>query len=143
MGPGTNARRFFRQFAAILDLIPYWSRDTHNLNLAATAGQKCVRAWHQVIAAFIEDKRPRLIIVNNRSQPAVINGMLDCEIVPIGDGGFLGGTTAANVPVLAHPFLSNWRGVSQNSYIERFSDAVHLLGLSNPILNRTQTQTQT
>lgn len=130
---GTNARNFFRQFAAILDLIPYWSRDTRNLNLAAAIRQDCVQQWHEVIAAFIEEKRPRLIIVNNRSEPAVINGMLGCEIAPVGRGGFFGARTRAGTPVLAHPFLSRWR-ITRQAYIERFSEAVRELGVSRPIL---------
>lgn len=130
---GPNARKFFRDHAAILDLIPYWSRDTRNLNLPDAVLQDCVRQWHEVISAFIREKRPRLIIVNNRSQPAVINGMLGCEIAPIGGGGFFAGRADDDTPVLAHPFLSRWR-ITQQAYIEQFSAATGLLGAFRPIL---------
>jgi hypothetical protein len=134
---GPNARRFFRQFAAILDLLPYWSRDTGNLNLTAAVGQDCVRQWHEVVSAFIREKRPRLIIVNNLTEPAVINGMLGCEIVPVPGSGFFVGRTGADAletPVLAHPFLSRWR-VTRATYIEQFTDALRVLGLRVPVLN--------
>jgi hypothetical protein len=133
---GPNARRFFREYAAILDLIPYWSRDTHNLNLAAAVQQDCVRQWHVVVSAFIREKRPRLIIVNNRSKPAVINGMLDCEITPVPGGGFYAGRTGADTfetPVLAHPFLSRWR-ITRQTYIDQLSQAVRLFFGNGPIL---------
>ena len=133
---GPNARRFFRDYAAILDLIPYWSRNTRNLNLAAAVQQDCVRQWREVISAFIRNKRPRLIIVNNRSEPAVINRMLGCEIAPVGVGGFFAGRTnpeSFGTPVLAHPFLSRWR-ITRETYIEQFSEALSLLGVPRPIL---------
>ena len=132
--PGPNARRFFRQYAAILDLIPYWSRTTENLNLAAAVSQDSARRWHAVVTAFIEEKRPRLIIVNSRSEPAVINGMLGCEIRPVCGAGFFAGTTNSGTQVLAHPFLSRWR-ITRHTYIEQFYHAMSTLGMPVPVLN--------
>ena len=134
---GPNARRFFRQFAAILDLIPYWSRDTRNLNLAAAVGHECARQWHDVVSAFIREKRPRLVVANNRSEPAVINAMLDREIAPVPGTGFFGGRTGADTfetPVLAHPFLSRWR-ITRATYIQQFSEASRILGVPVPVLD--------
>jgi hypothetical protein len=134
---GPNARQFFRDFAAILDLIPYWSRDTRNLNVAAALGHECVRQWHEVVSAFVREKRPRLIIVNNRSELAVINGMLGCEIAPVPGGGFFAARTGADTletPVLAHPFLSRWR-ITRATYLEQFSEALSILGVRVPAVD--------
>lgn len=136
--PGPTARCFFREHAAILDLIPYWSRDATNLNLAAAPQQDCVRQWHRVIAAFVLEKRPRLIVVNNCGHIALINEMLSCEVSPVASSGFYAAYAGAGqlkTPVLAHPFISQWR-ITQRSYIDRFSEALTALDLSLPILTR-------
>ncbi|GAO40179.1 hypothetical protein SCH01S_45_00220 [Sphingomonas changbaiensis NBRC 104936] len=133
---GANARQFFRQRAAILDLIPYWSRNTKNLNLAAALQKDCIRQWCEVVSAFIREKRPQIIVVNNRGEPVVINGMLGCEIAPVAGVGLLGGRTGADnlaTPVLAHPFLSRWR-ITRQTYIEQFTEALRILGVPRPIL---------
>lgn len=133
---GSNARRFFREHAAILDLIPYWSRNTGNLNLAPALEHHCVQLWRGVILAFIQNTGPKLIVVNNCGERDFINAMLRCELKPADATGFFIGRTNAGTPVLAHKFLNNWRGVTTESYINRFQEAARQLGITTPILNQ-------
>lgn len=136
---GPIARRFFREHAAILDLLPYWSRNTENLSLTDALGQESVRQWRNVISAFISEKQPSLVIVNGNAtrNRALIDGMLGCKLSDTPQRGFSVGratTEMSGTAVLAHPFLSHWRGVTRQNYIDLFTEALTLLQIQTPLL---------
>jgi hypothetical protein len=127
--PGAVARQFFRSTGAILDLIPYWSTNAANLDLgrADLERDSCLVAWRAVVQAFITEKRPRLILVNNTGQPTLVENFVGCEIKPLG-GGFFGGKAGTTGPsVLCHRFLGAWRGITRDAYIRRFREAANKL----------------
>lgn len=129
---GPNARRLFRERAAIFDLIPYWSTDTSNLDISRIdpGVQDCVRDWHEVIHAFIAEKKPAAIIVNNCGQPKIIEAMLGCSLdrfldTPCSMGRV--GKSETGSPILAHPFLSNWR-TTRADYVRMMRCWMDLMG---------------
>jgi hypothetical protein len=131
---GPTARWLFRERAAIFDLLPYWSTDTQNMDLSRmdADSQSCVAAWKQVIDAFIEEKAPVAIIVNSSGQRMLVEKMLSCETAPILSTGFSGGRCLSlgdGIPVLAHPFLGSWRGLTRDEYVDRFQQAAPRVGL--------------
>ena len=135
-----NARRFFRENAAILDLLPYWSRDTKNLNLAGALQQESVRHWRKVISAFIKEKQPKLVVVNGngKTNHDLIEGILGCNLSAATRGQILmgrAGTENLETVVLAHPFLSRWK-VKRPDAIEQFSAALRASQLSIPLLTK-------
>jgi hypothetical protein len=137
--PGPTARRLFRRHAAIFDLLPYWSSDTRHLDRSRVRLDRhaSIAAWQAVLNAFIEEKQPVAIIVNNCGDRALIQTMLSCSLAPVPQTEFYGGvseTADLRIPVLAHPFLSSWRR-SQQEYTRQFQEWVRNMALRQPLLS--------
>jgi hypothetical protein len=135
---GPNARHLFRTRAAVFDLLPYWSKDAKQFDLSRidASRQHCVRDWYNVINAFIAQKRPKAIIVNNCGQRHLIETVLKCQLAPVRDTPFYAGRRAegeAHIPILAQPFLSNWRG-SRQAYVEGFDRWAKVCSAQLPLL---------
>lgn len=132
---GPTARRLFRESAAIFDLIPYWSTDTRHLDLNKSdpSAHACLGAWKAVLTAFIEEKKPWAIIVNNCGKRTLIGKMLDCTLTSVPDTGFhiaMRGDKCGT-PVLSHPFLNSWR-ITRAEYQRQFATVLRGLKLSPP-----------
>lgn len=134
---GPVARKLFRESAAIFDLLPYWSADIRHVDLSRVDLDRhdCISHWNGVIEAFIDEKAPALIIVNNCGQRSLIEAMLDCALRPVEGTDFYAARRSDLVrgtPVIAHPFLTNWRK-SKAQYLAEFQASLKHLGVPSPI----------
>lgn len=131
--PGPTARALFRERAAIFDLVPYWSADTRmlDLNKHDLDQQDCLAAWKRVLSAFIEEKRPRAIVVNNCGKRTLIEEMLDCRLAPVPDTSAYAALRNGDgdTPIIAHPFLSSWH-INATEYERQFASASCFLDVS-------------
>lgn len=125
---GPVARQLFRDHAAILDLLPYWSTNTQSLDLGAVdmAPGGCMAAWREVVGAFILEKAPQLIVVNNCGQRSLIAQMLGCTLNAVPSSDFYAGRRQDGTPVIAHPFLSSWRR-TRADYMTHFNASARYL----------------
>lgn len=135
---GPLARKLFRECAAIFDLLPYWSTNTHDLDRHRVEPERqgCMSDWRAVLRAFIAEKRPTAIIVNNSGSRDLISRMLECDIEPVPETSFYGGYREGNgsrTPVLAHPFLSSWRR-TKAEYVRQFRASAAHLSLPSPFI---------
>lgn len=133
---GPTARRLFRERAAIFDLIPYWSTDTKNMDFSRidSAKQPCVRDWHDVIDAFIAEKKPIAIFVNNCGRRHLADAMLKTNLEPVdGTKVYVGvRNDIVATPIFAHPFLSRWYA-SGHERIGQFDQAAKQIDLQLPL----------
>ena len=129
---GPTARRLFRERAAIFDLIPYWSTHTKHIDFCRidSAKQPCVRDWHDVIDAFIAEKQPIAIFVNNCGRRHLVEAMLKTHLEAIRGTDVYVGLRRDNAatPVFAHPFLSRWYAShhERTGQLEEAAKQVHL-----------------
>lgn len=130
--PGPTARKLFREQAAIFDLLPYWSRNTKDLDRDRVHPERqvCMAGWRQVLRAFITEKRPTAIIVNSSGNRDLICRMLECSIHAVPETSFYAGhreVDGVRTPVLAHRFLSSWRRTKAD-YVAEFQRSTRHLG---------------
>lgn len=133
---GSSARRLFRNRAAIFDLIPYWSTDTKKIDFKKfdPTTHTCLIEWHRVIDKFITEKKPVAVVINNSGNIDLVAGVLNVNFrSDISNGFYIGNRNDnCNTPVIAHRFLSQWRGIKNEDYIARFRIAAKQVELSIP-----------
>lgn len=101
-----SPRAVFRDHVFKLDLLPWWSVDVDRIQASNLRSQiEPIGAWKKVVHAFVQELRPRLLLVNgsgwNRFAADLLEAPL-CEFRYAGGRRAWCGVAFGTIPVLVH-----------------------------------------